>query len=36
VTRRYLSEGSMRELTARSDDNQEKEIKNNTKELQTA
>jgi putative transposase len=36
VTRRYLSEGSMRELTARGDDNQEKEIKNNTKELQPA
>jgi len=36
VTRRYLSEGSMCELTAGRDDDQEKEIKNNKKELQAA
>ena len=38
VTRRYLSEGSMRELTARGEQQQEQEINNNikSKELQTA
>ena len=36
VTRRYLSEGSMRELTARGNDNQTNKITNNPKELHAA